>query len=402
MSRPQLNFAFLNVGHFLDHLFMLIFATAAALALTTEWQLSYAELIPYATPGFIAFGVCALPAGWLADKWSRTGMITVFFVGVGLASVFAGMATTPLEIGIAIFVVGIFGAIYHPVGIAMVVRGRKHTGVPLALNGVFGNLGVAAAALLTGAIIDLWSWRAAFIAPGIVSVMLGVGYWVFNATGGGELPELESGLVKAGNEYGVDRRMMIHIFGIIFFTTAVGGLIFQSTTFALPKIFDERLNNIATSATEVGLWAFIVFALAALAQLVVGYLIDRYSVRMIFTFLAGAQVACFAAMIKLDGYAALMVSVAFMLLVFGQIPINDVLVGRVAKREWRSRAFAARSFITFTVMATTVPLIAWLHATWGFSALFIVLAAAAALITIAVFQLPRAHAVTGQASTRTA
>lgn len=398
MSRPQVNFAFLNVGHFLDHLFMLIFATVAALALTREWGLSYAELIPYATPGFVAFGLCAIPAGWLADKWSRTGMITTFFIGVGAASLVAGFAETPLQIGAALLLIGIFGAIYHPVGIAMVVRGRKNTGMALALNGVFGNLGVAAAALITGFLIDLWGWRAAFVLPGVASMALGIGYWIFNQSGGGELPELEAGPNKAGAAYAVDRKMMIHIFSIIFFTTAVGGLIFQSTTFALPKIFDERLNDIATTATEVGVWAFIVFALAALAQLVVGFLIDRYSVRLIFTVIAAAQVACFAAMIPSDGYAALAIAVLFMLLVFGQIPINDVLVGRVAKSEWRSRAYAARSFITFTVMALTLPMVAWLHATWGFEALFIVLCVAAALITVAVFQLPHAHAVTGTAS----
>ena len=73
MSRERLHFLFLNVGHFLDHLFMLIFATVAALRLAGEWGMSYAALIPYATPGFVAFGVGAIPAGWIADKWSREG-----------------------------------------------------------------------------------------------------------------------------------------------------------------------------------------------------------------------------------------------------------------------------------------------------------------------------------------
>ena len=82
MARTRLHFLFLNVGHFLDHLFVLIFATAA-LHLMIDWEMSYAELIPYATPGFVAFGICAIPAGWLADKWSREGMMAVFFIGIG-------------------------------------------------------------------------------------------------------------------------------------------------------------------------------------------------------------------------------------------------------------------------------------------------------------------------------
>jgi len=92
MNRDRLHFLFLNIGHFLDHLFMLIFATAAALALSREWGLSYGELLGYATPGFFAFGLCAYPAGWIADKWSRHGMMCVFFIGIGIASVATGFS----------------------------------------------------------------------------------------------------------------------------------------------------------------------------------------------------------------------------------------------------------------------------------------------------------------------
>ena len=97
--RERLHFLLLNVGHFLDHLFTLIFATVAALALYREWGLGYADLLKYATPGFFAFGVFALPAGWLADKWSRDGMMSVFFVGIGIASIATAFARTPFEIG---------------------------------------------------------------------------------------------------------------------------------------------------------------------------------------------------------------------------------------------------------------------------------------------------------------
>ncbi len=148
--RGRLNRVFLGVGHFLDHFFMLVFATVAALRLTEEWGMSYGALIPCATPGFVAFGLGAAPAGWLADRWSRKRMMTIFFVGVGLASMLTAAATTPAGIALGLLGVGAFAAIYHPVGLAMVVEGRRRTGVPLAVNAVFGNLGVAAAALVTG------------------------------------------------------------------------------------------------------------------------------------------------------------------------------------------------------------------------------------------------------------
>ena len=134
MKRNQVHFGFLNVGHLLDHLFMLIFATVAALALATDWGMSYANLIPYAMPGFVAFGICAIPAGLIADKWHRHGMICIFFIGIGLASTATSFANSPFQIGCGLFIIGLFAAIYHPVGIAMVIQGRVKTGMPIAVK----------------------------------------------------------------------------------------------------------------------------------------------------------------------------------------------------------------------------------------------------------------------------
>ena len=394
MSRQQLDFLFLNVGHFLDHLFMLVFATVAALKLTNEWGMSYAELIPYATPGFIAFGLCALPAGWIADKWSREGMMTVFFFGIGIASMLTALASTPMEIGAGLLLIGVFGAIYHPVGLAMVVQGRKRTGIPLAVNGIFGNMGVASAALLTGFMIDSSGWESAFLIPGLVSVAIGVAYVVYLiSTREARAAAKTAAAKKAVETINIERSMLIRIFAIIFFSTAIGGLIFQSTTFALPKVFDERLLELAPSATAVGTYAFVVFTIAAFAQLVVGYLVDNHSVRTVFAAVAALQAVFFFAMIELEGMAALLVSVAFMLVVFGQIPINDVLVARITRSEWRARVFSFRYIITFSVAATAVPMIAGIHSAGGFPVLFAVLAAAAGLIFAAVLLMPRKNAI---------
>ncbi|MFQ5994113.1 MAG: MFS transporter [Acidiferrobacterales bacterium] len=397
MTRPQVNFLFLNVGHFFDHFFVLIFATVAALVLAHEWDMSYAELIVYATPGFVAFGVFAIPAGWFADKWSRSGMMVIFFIGIGLSSLVTALAQTPLQIGIGLFVIGAFGAIYHPVGIAMVVQGRRKTGVPLAINGVFGNMGVACAALLTGFLIDFSGWRVAFALPGAFAVATGLAYaaFVYIGRSAEEAKTDSTTTTQTLSTLKLEKAILVRLFLIIFFSTAVGSLIFQSTTFALPKVFDERLQDLASSATLIGWYAFVVFAIAAFAQLAVGYLVDHYSIRTIFAFVAGSQAAFFAFMPELTGPAALIVSMGFMLVVFGQIPINDVLVGRITRSEWRSRVYAFRFIITFTVMASALPLIAWIHASWGFGALFILMAVASACIFVAVLGLPRIAVVVG-------
>ena len=178
-SRQRIHFLFMNLGHFFDHLLMLVFATVAALTLVHEWDIRYANLIPYATPGFVAFGLFSLPAGWLADRWSREGMMLVFFFGIGLASITTALAQTPLQIAVGLFAIGVFAAIYHPVGLTLVVQGRDRTGLPIAVNGVFGNLGVACAALLAGYLADHSGWRSAFIWPGIVTVAIGIAYGLF-------------------------------------------------------------------------------------------------------------------------------------------------------------------------------------------------------------------------------
>ena len=372
---------------------MLIFATAAALRLTNEWGMDYAALIPYATPGFVAFGICAIPAGWLADKWSREGMMVTFFIGIGASSMLVAMADSPLQIAIGLTLIGTFGAIYHPVGLAMVVQGRQKTGIPLAINGIFGNMGVASAALLTGFLIDTSGWRSAFIAPGVLSILIGLLYlWFVRTKQSGETGGQGAG---AGNQkteaVPIARNRLIRVFGVIFFTTAIGGLIFQSTTFALPKVFAERLTDLAGTATLIGWYTFLVFSVAAFAQLVVGYLVDNYSVRVVFSFVALLQTVFFFMMVNLSGIVALLIAIAFMLVVFGQIPINDVLVGRITRSEWHSRAFALRYVVTFSVTASALPIIAWIHGTWGFSTLFNLLAAAAFLILIAVQLLPKSE-----------
>ncbi len=389
MGRDRLHFLLLNIGHFLDHLFTLIFATVAAIALSREWGLGYADLLKYAAPGFFAFGVFALPAGWLADKWSREGMMTVFFIGIGLASIATSFAATPLQVGIGLFVIGVFAAIYHPVGLAIVVEKWRGTGMRLAVNGVWGNLGVGSAALITGYFIDHGGWRMAFVVPGAVSILVGIIYamlmWQPIAN---PRPAVKASAtaVKLTPDA---KAMLLRISIIVFLTTAISSIVFQSTTFALPKVFEEKLAGMQLSATALGQLAFLVFAIASIGQLIVGHFLDRLGPRTVFMTAAGLQVLFFALMPGLTNTAALVCAIAFMLAAFGQIPINDYMIGRMAQGDIRARIYGVRYVVSFTVLAATLPLIAFVYERWGFDALFKLLAVAATLILLAVLQLPR-------------
>jgi len=393
--QSKVQFLLLNIAHFLDHLFMLVFATVAALALARDWGMSYAALIPYATPGFIAFGLFAVPAGWLADRWSRHAMMIVFFVGIGVASFATAFADSPVQIGLGLFCIGVFAAIYHPVGIALVLDGEGNKGMRIAINGVWGNLGVAVAALLTAYLIDQIGWRAAFVAPGLLSIVLGLVYWQLVWRNSAQVPV--AGNAKPGSRPDGKRAMVapgslmfLRVLAVVFGTTALGGLVFQSTTFALPKVLAERAANTDSAAAIVGILAFAAFAIGSMGQLIVGYLLDRVSPRRIFMCVAALQVIFFALAVGAHGHFAIFAAVGYMVAAFGQIPINDVLIGRIASPQTRSRLLAIRYTITILVMATTVPVIAWVHGNYGFELLFKILMTTSLAIFVLVFTLPMA------------
>ena len=388
------HFFYLNLGHFLDHFFLLIFATAAALALIHDWEMSYGQLIPYSTAGFIAFGLFSLPSGWLADRWSREGMICVFFIGIGIASVGASSAQSPLGIAVWLFILGVFASIYHPVGLALIAKGGQKMGRDIAVNGVWGNMGVGFAAFMTGLMIDYVGWRAAFWLPGLISIGIGILYFMdfrenilMNLKSGNASVTSETSFI--GNNDRQLRRLMIRVSVIIFFTTAVSAIIFQSTTFALPKVFDERLGIISDSASAIGFMALFVFAVASFAQLVVGQMLDRIGPKRVFLAVSSLQLVFFIMFADQFGWTALLVATLFMLGAFGQIPINDYMIGKMAKSEFRASIYGVRFVVSFAVWAVVVPLISLVHEDYGFDILFYILAACALAIFVAASMLPK-------------
>jgi MFS family permease len=397
VSRNRLDF-FLNLGHLLDHLTMLIFPTAV-LAIGIAWQRPYAELLPLALGGFVAFGAFSIPAGWLADHWSRRGMMLTFFFGIGIATLATGLARTPVEMALGLTAIGMFAAIYHPVGIAMLVSkeaGPAATGVStsrpdlgrtLGVNGVWGNVGLAFAALLSGLLAEFAGWRAAFFVPGFACIAAGIGF--LRASAGFDV---EKRALKKGGAR-VPRALLARVFFIVAIATACGGLIFNATTVSMPKVFDERLKALTETTFGVGMLVCVTYLIAAMAQLLVGSWIDRRSLKGVFVAVAGLQVPLLLAAGSLTDYAMLAVAVAMMFVVFGQIPINDAMIARYTADEWRARAYAVRYVVSFGASAAAVPLIAWVHRSTGdFQALFVILAAFALLTLAAALAFPSERA----------
>ena len=383
MNRERIHFLFLNLGHTLDHLLMLLFPTVV-LALETEFQQPYEKLLPLSVGGFVAFGAGALPAGWLADRWSRHGMMLVFFAGIGIATMLTGLAVSPWSLAAGLTLIGVFASIYHPVGIALVVQRSEGMGRRLGVNSLAGNVGVAGAAITAGALADLIHWRAAFLIPGAFALLAAVGYF-FVAQGN---TVKKPAPPKQGTS-GFSGLSPIRLFTVLLLATLLGGFMFNTTLMALPKVFSVRLGEITTSATAVSAMVSLVYLCGALAQLLVGVLMDRVSLRSIMMGLAALQIPMYLIVSQLSQLSLVLSSVFLMFVIFGVIPLTDALVARNTADHIRSRVYAVKFLSAFGVSALAAPMVALVYGLTGeFVVLFYIFAACAGALVVTSLLMP--------------
>lgn len=377
--------SFSSAAHSFSHLFTLLYATIV-LVLEREWGLGYDTLFALSIPMSVLFGAAALPAGWLGDKWSASGMMVLFFLGVGACSVLTGLAGSPLTICLGLAGIGLFAAIYHPVGIPWLVRNAVNRGRALGINGVFGSAGTAGAALVAGLLADLYGWRAAFIIPGLICFVIGLAFlWARQA---GLLLDRGEDLVP---QPAAAKGDIWRVFWVMSATMLCTGLIYQATAFALPKIFDERLSGFFNdSMLGIGGMVTIVYTCSALSQLVGGELADRFSLRGVYIAVQWLQipVILFGMILihpALVGVAALMVSIN----VAGQ-PAENSLLARYTPPQWRGRAFGGKFVLTLGVSSLGVAVIPVIYRLTGtLDLLFVLLAGCAACAGLFALMLPR-------------
>ena len=363
--------AFVNIAHALDHFVLLIYPTAV-IAIAAERQLSYASLIGLATGAFVAFGLFSLPMGWLADRMGRRNLLAIFFGGCGIACLGLSTANSPVMFGIWLFVLGVFSAIYHPIGSTMLVSHTSQLGRDLGINGVWGNLGAALASGITALLAASLGWRAAFILPGLVCLLAGIAF-VRLVPGDGDSHG------KSGNTHAVIPVVRPMTLFLLFAAAIVaGGMTFNITTIALPKIIDERAGA-SLPLVLIGSLATLVFVFGALTQLLMGRLVDRFTLPRIFVGLSILQPLGLGLAALTSGIPMLAGLVLAMAAIYGQVVVNDAMVARYVPAQYRARAFSVRYFLGFTTSGLAVPLIALLHGMSGFT---LVLSAAATFGTI--------------------
>jgi len=369
--------AFLNWAHALDHFVLLIYPTVV-IGLEVIYQRPYAELIALSTAAFVAFGVFSLPAGWLADRWSRRNMMAAFYIGCGVSLL--GIAASPnlLMLAVAMFALGVFAAIYHPVGMPMLLEASNAQGRTVAFNGVCGNLGAALAAGVAAAIASWLGWRAAFLVPAIVCIAAGIAYVML-------VPDdrHRTAARKKVADVVLSQRAALIMFGLYVVISLAGGLTFNTVSIALPKIVDERLGA-GVPLLAVGSLATAVFMCGAVAQIAVGRLVEYFKPYQLFAVIVALQFLGILWAANTSGMTLILALAVTMAAIYGQVTVGDLVIARYTADAWRGRVYAVRYFLTFVSSGAAVSIIAWLYSRGGFDLLLMAVAGIAAVFLVGV------------------
>ncbi|SDE17811.1 MFS transporter [Rhodospira trueperi] len=382
-ARTALGFS--CVGHSISHVFEPIFYVVA-LVLPTVFDISYEVALSLILAGKLLFGIAAPFAGWLGDRWSSTGMMAAYFLGIGASAMWAGLAGGPLEMAVALGFLGLFGSIYHPVGIAWLVRNAVNRGKALGVNGAFGGFGPAIGGLMAGVLIDALGWRSAFLIPGALTLVIGfVFLWLVWR---GVIIETKT---DARSDPPPDKRDTARVYVIIAMTMLVGGIIYQATQASMPKVFDERLGGLfGEGASGVGVAVMVVYGIAGLFQIITGHLADRYPLKVVYVSMYILQAPFLALAATATGLPLLMVMLMMVSFNIGALPAENSLLAKYTPPSWRSTAYGMKFVLAFGISGLAVPLVAWIRATTGdFAVLYLLLAVLATLVIFVGSRLPR-------------
>ena len=375
---------FASAGHTLCHLLVLLFPTVL-LALEVEMELSYKELAALAVPAAFLFGAGALPAGWLGDRWSKTNLLEIFFYGTGASTIITGFAHTPLMLGIGLAGIGLFASIYHPVGMSWLVSRTSKTGTALGVNGLFGSFGFVLAPLVAGSLTGLWSWRVAFIIPGIVCLCVGILFSISLRT---FLEDVENPIHKAAYESSSSKNIWM-TFGLMGMALFLSGMFHQIIQFSLPKDFDLRVLLTSGSLLGTGSMVSLVYGAGAIGQLLCGRLADHYSERQLYCSLFLITVPIVALASQLTEIPLVLSMMLAVFLSSGALPVENTLLVKYAPSHRHGMVFGSKLLLGFGFSASGIYLSGWIYDLSGsFNWLYTLLVLLASAVAIIAFFLP--------------
>jgi MFS family permease len=374
----------LNVAHGIDHMFLLIFATAVATIAAEFGFANWTDLMPYSVGAFALFGLGALPAGRLGDLWGRRIMMIIFFAGMGVAALLVALTQNAWQLAAALTLLGVFASIYHPVGIPMLVQNVPNPGAVIGVNGLAGNLGIAVAALVTGFLVKWLGWRAAFAIPGLIAIACGVIFALVCPK------ESEAPSKRKGGKAKVvlTPAMLARAFAVMTVAAVASSLIFNFTTNGNAQLLTARFVGVIEDPALLGAMLALVYTIASLAQIAVGRMIDKMPFKPLQLWMSVAQIPLLILAAHTQDWWLFAALLAVMVFIFGSIPFTDAMIVRYVDDRLRSRVAGMRLTVAFGISSLAVWLLGPLVKSIGFTSALWILAAIAAIRSVIVLLLP--------------
>ena len=372
----------LNLAHAIDHLMLLVFATAVS-AIAHDFGMGrWEDLMPYTTGAFLMFGIGSFPSGRLGDLWGRRAMMLVFFFGMGASALLVGLTRNAWQLALALGLMGTFASIYHPVGIPMLLRHTRKPGITIGINGMAGNLGIAAAAISTGFLIQYADWRTAFIVPGLLSIAFGLLFM--------KIAPAEQGAPgkQTVRQIELPPATRNRVFLVMTMLAITSSILFNFTTNGNGELLKTRLPILVQQPALLGMLLAVVYVLSSLSQLAVGRLIDRFPIRNVMLGIITFQGPVFLLAAFSQGWTLYAIMIIFMVLVFGSIPFTDAIIARYVDDSIRSRVSGMRLAVSFGVSSLAVWALGPAVKAAGFSSALLALGAVAICSLLISWQLP--------------
>ena len=358
-------------GHFLSHFNMLVFP-AVVIPLTTLMNLTMAEVLGVSFWMYLLFGVTALPWGLAADRWGAMPLLVLFYLGSGLSGIGAAIwIGSPGGLAAALAALGFFSGIYHPAGLGWISKEMQRVSVGMGVNGMFGNLGLATAPLLTGFVNWFWGPQAAYFLLGGLNIC---GFVLLLS-----LPVPINHHSKTTGS--TQDNGMLSAFLILLIAMMLGGIVYRGATVILPAYFELKnqqlfqwLTAIAGSGFSKNLFATsltsIIYILGMLGQYTGGRIAERFEPKYGFLVFHMLTVPAAFFMAYAGNIALVGLAIIYFFFLLGMQPIENTLVANFTPRRLHHSAYGIKFVLTFGVGALAVKLAAFIETSAGIAAIF--------------------------------
>jgi FSR family fosmidomycin resistance protein-like MFS transporter len=241
------------------------------------------------------------------------------------------------------------------------------------------------APFVAGALAQTISWRAAFIVPGALCAAIGVAL-SYCVRGG----QVVAATVDRRPDPPAARRDVTRTFVVLSFTMLADGTISQAIPIALPKAFATGLTGLTDGGTlDAGGLVSLVFIVAATAQLVGGWLADRFAMKAVYILAWAVQAPLLVVAAQAHDFPLLATMMAVNYLGVLATPAENAILARYTPAQWRATAYGAKFLLALGVSTVGVKLVAVTYdLTGSFTLLWLALAGCAAFVAVAALFLP--------------